>query len=154
MHEIVEVSSPAELEAVRQLFLEYKASVGVDLWFGGFDRELAALPEPYERPGGRLLLLRADGDVAGCGGLCPIAPDAAEMKRMWLRPAHRGKGLGRVVADALIAAAREEGYRVVRLETLSVMPTARELFRGMGFREIPHEKKNPFPGSVLMEMGL
>lgn len=154
MHEFVEASSPSELEAVRQLFREYKSSVGVDLWFGGFDRELAALPEPYVRPGGRLLLLVDGGEIAGCGGLCPMAQDVAEMRRMWLRPAHRGKGLGRVVADALLAAAREEGYRAVRLETLSVMPTARELFRAMGFREIPHEKKNPFPGSVLMELKL
>lgn len=154
MHEIVEASSPAELERVRQLFREYKSSVGVDLWFGGFDRELAALPEPYARPGGRLFLLLDGGEAAGCGGLCPMAPEVAEMKRMWLRPAHRGKGLGRAVAAALVAAAREEGYRSVRLETLSVMPTARELYKAMGFREIPHEKKDPFPGSVLMEMRL
>lgn len=154
MHETVEVSSPAEVDAVRQMFLEYKASVGVDLWFGGFDKELAALPEPFVRPGGRLLILKDDGAVAGCGGLCPLATDAAEMKRMWLRPEHRGKGLGRVVADALIAAAREDGYRVVRLETLSVMPAARSLFKTMGFEEVPHVKRNPFPGSVLMELRL
>jgi GNAT superfamily N-acetyltransferase len=75
----------------------------------------------------------------------------AEMKRMWLRARFRGKGVGRALAETLIAAAREEGYGAVRLETLSVMPHARELYRSMGFTEVPHPSAEPFPGSMVME---
>ncbi len=152
MADFAEVTSPGEVDVVRALFTEYRQSVGVDLWFGKeFDLEMSGLPEPYVRPGGRLLLVREGGTVAGCGALRRMDEGVAEMKRMWLRPRFRGKGIGRALADTLVAAAREEGYGAVRLETLSVMPRARELYRSMGFVEIPHTSGQPFPGSVIME---
>ncbi len=152
MLDIAEISSPVNIDVVRTLFTEYKQSVGVDLWFGrAFEKELNDLPRPYVRPGGRLLLFREDGKIAGCGALRRAAPGVAEVKRMWLRPAFRGKGNGRAMANALVDAAREEGYRAVRLEVLSVMPQARKLYESMGFKPIPHTAERPFPGSALME---
>lgn len=155
MPEFVEVATPEDVEAVRTLFAEYKQSVGVDLWFGNaFADEMDDLPHPYVRPGGRLLLVRHEGQIAGCGALRRIDATTGEMKRMWMRPAFRRNGLGRSLAAALVTAAREEGYLAVRLETLSVMPKARALYEKMGFAEIPHTAPKPFQGSTMMELRL
>ncbi len=152
MPEFAEVTLPVEVDVVRALFTEYKQSVGVDLWFGkAFDGELSCLPEPYVRPGGRLFLVRQGGEVAGCGALRRVDARVAEMKRMWLRPRFRGMGIGRALARTLIEAASEEGYSAVRLETLSIMPRARELYRSMGFVDVPHTSDQPFPGSTVMQ---
>ncbi len=154
MVQISEVSSAAEVDAVRALFGEYKKAVGVDLWFGGFEGEIADLPAPYVRPGGRLLLARHGSEVAGCGGLRRLQPRVGELRRMWVRPPFRRHGLGRAIAEALLRAARECGYASVRLETLWVMPQARALYLSMGFAQIPDDRPKPFPGSVLMEIAL
>jgi len=160
-----EAVEPADLERVRALFREYQQAIGVDLCFQGFQAELAALPGAYARPGGRLLLAWRDGEVAGCGALRPLASAApgtpgqpgaglAELKRMWTRPDQRGHGVARAVAGALLAAAREEGYRVVRLDTLEWMSAARALYRSLGFVEIGPYYPNPLPGVVYMERAL
>ncbi len=152
MPQLAEVTLPEEVDVIRSLFTEYKQSVGVDLWFGrDFDLELSGLPDPYVRPGGRLLLVRKGGEVAGCGALRRVDARVAEMKRMWLRPRYRGMGIGRVLARTLIEAASEEGYSAVRLETLTIMPRARDLYRSMGFVDIPHTSAQPFPGSTVMQ---
>lgn len=154
MARIVQASSPADLEVVRSLFREYQRAIGVDLGFQAFESELRDLPGAYVRPRGRLLLALEDDALAGCGALRPLASDVAELKRMWVRPAFRGRGLGRRIAEALLAAAREEGYRLARLDTLAGMREAIALYRSLGFREIPAYYPNPLPGAVYMELAL
>jgi ribosomal protein S18 acetylase RimI-like enzyme len=147
-------ATPAQLDAVRALFREYQAAIGVDLCFQGFEEELTALPGKYAPTAGRLLLAYAGEALAGCGALRPIAPGVAELKRMWTRPAHRGRGAARAVATALLAAAEAEGYRAVRLDTLDWMTAARALYASLGFVEIPAYYPNPLPGVVYMELTL
>jgi putative acetyltransferase len=155
MIEIVEVSSSAEMDAVRVLFDEYKKAVGVDLWFGAaFQKELDELPSPYLAPAGRLVVARDGGEVAGCGGLRPLRPGVAELRRLWVRRPYRKQGVGKMISEALIAWARSAGYRSIRLETLSVMPQAEALFRSLGFARIADDRTSPFPGSRLLELRL
>jgi putative acetyltransferase len=149
-----EAIEAGDLELARALFREYQQAIGVDLCFQGFDAELAALPAAYARPSGRLLLAWRGEALAGCGALRPLGPGLAELKRMWTRPAHRGQGVARAVAEALLAAARAEGYRVVRLDTLASMTAARALYRSLGFVEIGPYYPNPLPGVVYMELEL
>jgi ribosomal protein S18 acetylase RimI-like enzyme len=151
---IVQAISPAELEAARALFREYRRAIGVDLCFQGFERELLDLPGAYAPPQGRLLVALEGSAPAGCGALRPIAPGIAELKRMWVSPAFRGRGLGRAIAEALLAAARAQGYRAARLDTLDTMREARALYAALGFREIPAYYPNPLPGALYMELPL
>jgi putative acetyltransferase len=126
----------------------------VDLCFQGFEAELGTLPAAYAPPAGRLLLAFDGEALAGCGALRPIAAGVAELKRMWTRPAFRGRGVARGVATALLDAARAEGYRTVRLDTLEGMTAARALYQSLGFREIGPYYANPLPGVVYMELTL
>ncbi len=152
MPTIIDASSPAQLDAARTLFREYQRAIGVDLCFQGFERELRELPGAYAPPEGRLLLAVEGGEPVACGALRPIAPSIAELKRMWVRPAFRGRKLGRAIAEALVDAARARGYRSVRLDTLATMQEARALYRSLGFHEIPAYYPNPLPGVLYMEL--
>lgn len=154
MTRILPTGSPEDVALARQLFVEYQRAIGVDLCFQGFQAEVAALPGAYAPPRGRLLLARVDGRPAGCGALRPLPGDAAEMKRMWVRPEFRGLGLGRALAEALLAAARAEGYRRVRLDTLPSMAEAQALYRSLGFLAVPPYNDNPHPGAIHMELVL
>lgn len=154
MIRLTQADTPAALDEARLLFREYQAAIGVDLCFQGFAGELAGLPGAYAPPAGRLLLARDGEALAGCGALRAIGPGVAELKRMWTRPDHRGRGVARAVAGALLEAARAEGYRVVRLDTLTWMTAARALYASLGFREIPAYYPNPLPGVVYMELEL
>src|SRR5438552_12969532 len=121
MDKLIEVSpvTATQIEVVRILFLEYAQSLGFSLCFQGFDQELATLPGVYAPPAGRLLLATADGDVAGCVGLHAIDDGACEMKRLYVRPAFRGLRVGRQLTRAVIAEARDIGYRRIRLDTIA-----------------------------------
>jgi carbonic anhydrase len=153
MLEIVDATAPAELDAIRQLFAEYKQEVGVDLWFGqGFRRELEELPKPYLPPEGRLILARSGGEVVGCGGMRPVRPGIVELRRLWVRRSHRKQGAGRAIADALVTWARGAGARAVR--TYTTMPQAEAMFVAMGFTRGSDERTNPFPGSTMLELRL
>ena len=147
------VAGPPLAEA-RTLFEEYAASLGVDLEFQGFRAELAALPGAYAPPGGRLLLARVDGQAAGCVEVRPIDPGTCEMKQLYVRPAHRGTGLGRQLAEAAVREAAAAGYRAIRLDTLEAMTAARALYRALGFREIEPYRHNPVPGTEYLELSL
>jgi GNAT superfamily N-acetyltransferase len=151
--EIVEVSV-ADLGDVRELFREYAASLGFDLGFQDFERELRTLPGEYGPPRGRLFLARAGREAVGCVGVRALTADACEMKRLYVCPSHRGTGAGRALAAAAIGAARRLGYARMRLDTVPSMEAARELYRSLGFREIPAYRYNPIPGTTYMELRL
>jgi len=144
----------ADIAAARDLFREYADSLGVSLDFQGFDEELATLPGAYAPPAGRLLLARSGTDIAGCVGLRPLDADRGEMKRLYLRPHFRGTGLGRRLAEAVIAEARAAGYRSVVLDSLASMSEARALYDRLGFRAIPAYYDNPLPGVLYAALDL
>jgi putative acetyltransferase len=139
---------------VRTLFEEYADGLGVDLGFQDFDRELAELPGDYVPPAGRLLLALDDGEPAGCVALRPFAPAVCEMKRLYVRPAFRGTGLGRLLAERIVGAGRDAGYERMRLDTLPAMAAARGLYESLGFVEIEAYRPNPIHGTTYFELAL
>jgi putative acetyltransferase len=151
----VQAESSAQLAQARELFLEYAQSLGFSLCFQGFDKELANLPGDYALPEGRLLLAFYDSQLAACAALHKLEPGICEMKRLYLRPLFRGKGLGRMLADRIIAEARQIGYQRMRLDTVEpVMKDAVAMYRKIGFREIPPYRANPIAGVMYMELQL
>jgi ribosomal protein S18 acetylase RimI-like enzyme len=138
----------------RRLFEEYAASLGFDLSFQDFERELASLPGDYGPPRGAILLAGDDSGFAGCVALRPFAGETCEMKRLYVRPAHRGTGLGKRLAEAILTEARARGYRRMRLDTVPGMESAIGLYRALGFREIEPYRMNPIPGAIFMEREL
>jgi putative acetyltransferase len=152
---IKQAESGAQIAQVRELFLEYAKSLGFSLCFQSFDQELAGLPGDYASPAGRLLLAEYEGQLAGCVALHRLAPEICEMKRLYLRPAFRGKGLGRKLAEIIISEARGIGYQRLRLDTVEpVMKDAVALYRMLGFREIAPYRANPIEGALYMELVL
>ncbi|HEX2433265.1 MAG TPA: GNAT family N-acetyltransferase [Gaiellaceae bacterium] len=151
--EIVDGHVDDRVPTVRALFEEYAAALGVDLGFQDFERELAGLPGEYVPPGGRLLLALGP-EPAGCVALRPFAPSVCEMKRLYVRPAHRGSGLGRLLAEAIVDAGRDAGYERMRLDTLPSMAAARGLYRSLGFVEIEAYRHNPIHGTTYFERAL
>ena len=147
-------ASALDLDVVRGLFNEYAGGLGVDLCFQDFDRELASLPGDYAPPAGRLLLAWEDEQAVGCGALRKLDAGACEMKRLYVRTAARGKGLGRRMAEALIGEARLIGYDRMRLDTLPSMGEAITLYRSLGFVPIAPYRKNPVPGALFLELAL
>ena len=152
---IRQAESSAEVAQIRELFLEYAQSLGFSLCFQNFDKELAGLPGDYVPLNGRLLLAEYNGELAGCGALRWLDDEACEMKRLYVRPKFRGKGLGRRLAEKLISEARAIGYRRMRLDTVEpVMKTAVAMYREMGFCEIEPYCENPIAGALYMELAL
>ena len=146
--------SPGDVAAARALFEEYAESLDVDLAFQGFAEELATLPEGYLPPTGRLLLAELDGAPVGCAAVRALEGDACELKRLYVRPAARGHGLGRTLTEAALDQARSLGYRRVRLDTLPTMTSAFALYVELGFREIEPYRFNPVPGTRYLERDL
>lgn len=158
---LIDLVPPADaehLDQVRVMFREYADALAVDLRFQDFDDELATLPGEYAPPRGTLLLARVDGELAGCCALRPLDaadyPNAAEMKRLYVRKAFRGFGLGRQLAEAILDAARQAGYASVLLDTLDDMEAARALYEDLGFREIPPYYHNPIAGAHYLKADL
>jgi ribosomal protein S18 acetylase RimI-like enzyme len=148
------VSTAPDLEAVRALFQEYADSLGVDLGYQGFDRELRDLPGDYAPPTGTLLLARSDDQIVGCVGVRAFDERTAEMKRLYVRPSGRGLGLGRTLAMAAIDFARSARFERMRLDTLPQMQQAQELYRKLGFVTIESYRFSAVPGTVYMELDL
>ena len=146
------------MAAVCEIFQEYADGLGVDLRFQEFDAELAGLPGDYAEPRGALLLATVDGELAGCCALRPLDtadyPNTSEMKRLYVRKAFRGFGLGRLLTEAILDAARQAGYASVLLDTLNEMDTARNLYADLGFEEIPPYYHNPISGAHYLKVNL
>jgi len=152
---LFQATSPAQIAQARELFLEYAKSLGFSLCFQNFDQELAGLPGDYAPPDGRLLLAEHAGRLAGCVALHKLEGGTCEMKRLYLRPQFRGKGLGRALTDRIIAEARQIGYRRMRLDTVEpVMKHAVAMYRKIGFKEIAPYRQNPIAGALYMELAL
>jgi len=155
-----QAETPAQIAQARELFLEYAKSLGFSLCFQNFDKELASLPGDYTPPDGRLLLAAHESQLAGCVALHKLALDnesgrICEMKRLYLRPPFRGKGLGRALADRIMAEARAIGYQRMRLDTVEpVMKDAVAMYRKLGFKEIAPYCANPIAGALYMELEL
>ena len=141
-----------DLPALRRLFEEYAKGLGVDLAFQGFDEEVASLPGRYALPGGRLLIALHDNELAGCVAMRPLADGVCEMKRLYVRPSHRGHGIGRALVAGILHEAAGAGYRAMRLDTLPTMTEAQTLYLAVGFAPIPPYYDNPIPGAVFMEL--
>ena len=156
--ELAVASGPEQIDAARALFREYAEQLGVDLCFQDFEAELAGLPGDYAEPRGTLLLALVDGELAGCCALRPIDDvdhtNAAEMKRLYVRKAFRGFGLGRHLAEAALDAGARMGYACVLLDTLDDMESARALYEDLGFEEIPPYYHNPLPGAHYLKVDL
>jgi ribosomal protein S18 acetylase RimI-like enzyme len=150
MADIEAATSPEQIERVRALFREYQRWVDEPRCFAGFERELAELPKEY----GVLLLAEIDGEPAGCAGLRTLPDGAAEMKRLYVRPAYQGRGLGRRLAAEIIAAARASGHAALRLDTLPKMVPAIALYRALGFAPRGPYASPPTPGAVFFELAL
>ncbi len=149
------VEADAPLDDVRALFREYQQSLGVDLCFQNFEQELDELPGEYALPQGALLLASIDGEAAGCCALRPLVNtdhvNACEMKRLFVRRAFRGFGLGRQLAERIMDLARQAGYDCVLLDTLDDMESARALYEDLGFVEIAPYYHNPLAGAHYLK---
>jgi len=151
---ISEARWPDDRATVLSLFREYVASLAEDISFQNVDDELAALPGKYARPGG-VVLLAWDGAVAaGAVAYRMFEPGVCEMKRLYVRAAFRGHGLGREIAEELIEHARAHGYRTMLLDTLASMASARALYRDLGFSAVAPYYENPLPGVAYMALEL
>ncbi|HSE12037.1 MAG TPA: GNAT family N-acetyltransferase [Rudaea sp.] len=154
MISIEQATTAESILHVRNLFLEYQAALGIDLGFQDFESELANLPGQYAAPGGRLLIACSDGAVAGCVALRPLTADACEMKRLFVRPANRAAGVGKMLAERVIAEARSIGYRRMCLDTLPSMGRAQQLYEALGFRDIEAYRYNPVAGTRYLGLEL
>ena len=156
--EVVNATTDAQLELTREIFREYALGLNVDLCFQNFDAELTSLPGDYSAPGGALLLAFVDGALAGCGALRALTDvdyaNACEMKRLYVRPAFRRHGLGRILTQRLMDCGKAAGYSVLLLDTLDAMEAARSLYTALGFEEIPPYYFNPIAGANYLKASL
>lgn len=156
--QLVTPASADDLAATSGIFREYAISLGFDLCFQDFEGEIANLPGDYAAPRGALLLAKVNDEVAGCCALRPLDSsdyvNAAEMKRLYVRPSFRGLRLGRQLAEAILDEARMGGYDSVLLDTLDDMEIARAMYEELGFKEIPPYYHNPLAGAHYLKVDL
>ena len=153
--DLIQASSTEEVQQAKLLFEEYASWVEISLCFQNFDQEVANLPGDYAPPSGRLFLAIEDEKVMGCVALRKIGEGIGEMKRLYVRPEFRGRGLGRTLTEKLIAEAKQIGYTSLRLDTLpGKMDQAIAMYRALGFKEIAPYYRNPVEGATFMELVL
>jgi ribosomal protein S18 acetylase RimI-like enzyme len=154
MTEIQTAIIPDEIPAIRGLFQDYADSLDFELDFQDFREELASLPGKYAPPMGSILVAKEKGETVGCVAVRPLGEEICEMKRLYVKPAHRGKSLGRNLALAIIEEAKKIGYEVMRLDTVVEMKEASALYRALGFQPINAYCFNPLPGAMYFELKL
>ena len=152
--DLVEASTPAQIDEIRLLFLEYARSLDFNLCFQDFDAELATLPGKYALPDGALILALVDGQSAGCIALRKIQDDVCEMKRLYVRDSYRGLKIGRLLIARIIEEAEKRDYQAIRLDTAPDMKAAQSLYASFGFKDIEPYIYNPLPGARYMEKSL
>ena len=151
----IQAQSASEINEARALFQQYEADLGISLCFQDFSQEVDNLPGEYALPDGRLLLIRDEDTTAGCIALRKIGERLCEMKRLYVRPEFRGRGVGRMLAERIIEEARKLSYDRMRLDTLpGRMENAIKLYRSLGFQEVPAYYHNPVPEAIYMELRL
>ena len=156
MTEIIKVTAtdPGSLEQVKHLFREYANWLSVDLSFQQFEDEMANLPGPYAAPGGALFLAKVDGLVAGCVAVRPFDNTTAEMKRLFVKDAFKGHGVGKALAATAIAESKTLGYKRILLDTLAHMRPAIELYTSLGFQPIAAYYDNPISSAVYLSLNI
>ena len=152
MTRILQATTKAHYQSARELYIQYAASLGLDLEFQGFSRELAELPGDYAAPAGCILLAETGAGCAGCVALRPLKHNICEMKRLYVLPAYQGRGVGRLLASSLIEAARQKGYKKIRLDTIDSMQAAQRLYISLGFKTIEAYCYNPLDNPRFMEL--
>ena len=150
----IRAAGASDQRVVRKLFEEYAGTLGFELDFQDFDDELDTLPGAYAPPGGALFVAEIDVEPVGCVGLRSLGEGRCELKRMYVRPGHRGHGIGRTLGRAIISEARERGYTRMRLDTIDTMTIAIDLYVSLGFVEIPPYRPNPIAGAAFFELVL
>ena len=148
----IHVKTGGEIALIRKLFLEYAESLDFDLDFQNFEEELRSLPGEYVPPKGCMILAMDQDDVAGCVAMRPLSPGICEMKRLYVKPQHRGKNIGRLMAAKIINDASKCGYERMRLDTVPSMKAAQKLYESMGFKQIPAYRHNPVSGTMYLEL--
>jgi len=151
---ILEANTRNQISSAEELIREYAASLGIDLSYENFELEMAEFPGAYARPEGRVLIAVEGGIAVGVVGLRKLSSEICEMKRMYVRPGFRQRGIGRMLAKKAIEKARDIGYDRVRLDTLSRLKEAVSLYRSLGFKEIGPYRVNPQKDVVYMELDL
>ena len=154
MTDLIRTVRADEMDIVRALFREYAAWLQVDLCFQGFEQELAALPGAYAAPQGGIWFSEQSGQIAGCVALRPLDQERCEIKRLWVREAYRGRSLGRRLAETALREGRAKGYKRACLDTLGQMTEARQLYKSLGFQEIPAYYDNPLEEVLYLEREL
>ena len=147
---MVHIHPAVDVSIARDLFLEYGQSLGIDLAFQDFEREIATLPGDYDP----ILIAHWNGEVAGCVALHTLERRVCEMKRLYVRPSFRGHAIGRALAGAIIGEAKRRGYARMRLDTLPSMQDAMRLYESLGFIDIEPYRFNPIAGSRFLELEL
>ena len=152
--QLASAASAEQLEEARSLFRAYARELGEDLCFQGFEAELAGLPGKYGPPDGRLILAACAGQIAGCVALRRLSAGDCEMKRLYVPPGFRGRGIGRALAEAVVSAARQPGYRRMVLDTLARLRPALRLYELLGFRPVAPYYENPLDEVVYLGLDL
>jgi putative acetyltransferase len=151
---LLQAATPHEWNEARRLVREYAASLDVDLSFQKLDAELQHFTTEYAAPGGAFLLAEEAGQFLACIGLRQFSADSGEIKRLYVVPTARGRGLGRVLVERIIAVARETGYRSLLLDTLPFMKEAQALYSSLGFQATTAYRFNPIEGSAFLRLDL
>ena len=154
MIRIIHATTKDHYQSAHELFIQYAESLGFDLEFQGFSRELAGLPGDYASPAGCILLAEVGGGFTGCVALRPLQDKICEMKRLYVIPEYQGRGIGGAVANSVISEARKKGYQKMRLDTIESMKAAQTLYCSLGFKTIEAYCYNPLDNPSFMELDL